>query len=373
MIFEKPFNVARIHLNHVAGNFRAIRSLLSSQQDILPVIKSNAYGHGSVAVAQALLGAGATQFSVTHVEEGVQLRQAGIKSDIYILNGILGALAEYEAHQLIPIIHHQGELVAVRDHMKCQQRPFTIGLKFDTGITRLGFLPEQLSEVLNFIQSDMPMVKIACIMSHLARADEGPVHTEKQFASFRNIQTRCQQVLGMGPRFSLCNSAGTLDQCVGFDWVRPGLALYGAYPHVRQQSLVSLQPVLTLESRLIELKTVPAGSAVGYGGTFTTQRVSQIAVFPFGYADGYPRLISNRGYVLIRGQRVPIVGRVSMALTTLDVTDVPGVRVGDVVTLIGMQGSHRIRVEEVASWADTISYEILTGLKPQLYREYVTV
>ena len=378
MMFEKPFTVARVHLNHVVANFKTLRGLLSADQCVLPVIKANAYGHGSVAVAQALAAAGVTQFFVTNVEEGVQLRQAGITAQIFVLNGILAALAEYEQFQLVPILHHHGELHAVRDHLVKHGRVmtgFSIGLKFDTGMSRLGFLPTDVARVFDFLQSDLQGVSVACVMSHLARADDGPEYTQQQFSLFQSLKSVIQEKYDAASqiKFSICNSAALLDKCSkDSDWVRPGLALYGAYPHVRQRSAVNLQAALTLESRLIELKTVPAHATVGYGGTFTTQRVSQIAVLPFGYADGYPRMLSNRAQVLVRGQRVPVVGRVSMALTTVDVTDVPGVSVGDVVTLIGTQGEQTIRVEDVATWADTISYEILTGLKPQLYREYVT-
>jgi alanine racemase len=172
-------------------------------------------------------------------------------------------------------------------------------------------------------------------------------------------------------KFSICNSASIIDKHFDdFDWVRPGIALYGVYPHERQRGLIALKPVLELKTRIIELKKLAAGSSVGYGATFVAKCDSRIGILPIGYADGYPRLISNRGFVLVRGERVPIVGRISMDLMAVDVSNVAGVCLYDEVTLIGGDGNQSIRVEEVALWAETISYEILTGMMPRVHREY---
>lgn len=372
MIFEKRPTKAVIHMQRLIANLRAIQNVVPTGQELMPIIKANAYGHGSVAVARVFEDMGIKRIAVATCEEGVELRQNGItKTEIFILNGVLAALKQYQQHRLIPVLHQMDEIEQVRHYAESQHIIFTVGIKFDTGMGRLGILPDQVVVAIDSIREGAHL-NVACVLTHLARADESLESTLEPYARFTKIRETFRKAGFVSAKFSICNSASILDRHFeDYDWVRPGIALYGAYPHPRQRELLELKPVLELKTRIIELKKLACGAPVGYGGTFVTARDSQIAILPIGYADGYPRLISNRGEVLVRGRRVPIVGRISMDLMTVDVTDVWDVCLYDEVTLIGSDGGECIRVEEVAAWAETISYEVLTGIMPRVHREYV--
>lgn len=370
MILEKRPTKAVINLHNLVANARAIESGLPAGQEVLPIIKANAYGHGAVPVARALVDAGFDKLAVATFEEGVELRQGMILADIYVLNGIHAALRHYHHERLIPILHQMDEIQQALHFSKSLKQALPIGVKFDTGMGRLGLLPSEAQSAIEILKS--ANLDLRTVITHLARADEALAHTEAPYERFHEIRKNFRAAGFAGTKFSICNSASIIDKHFDdFDWVRPGIALYGVYPNERQRSLMALKPVLALKTRIIELKKLAAGAGVGYGATFVTGRDSLIALLPVGYADGYPRLISNRGFVLVRGERAPIVGRISMDLMAVDVTDVADACLYDEVTLIGSDGNQNIRVEEVASWAETISYEILTGMMPRVHREYV--
>ncbi len=214
---------------------------------------------------------------------------------------------------------------------------------------------------------------MTAVFTHLARADESADFVAEPARRFSQIVDSVRNAGFPNVSFSLHNSAATLDavSAIG-DWYRPGLALYGCYPNARQKELAELAPVLEWKTVITSLKDFPAGAAIGYGGTFVTRRASRIAILPVGYADGYSRHLSNVGFALVRGCRAPVVGRVSMDLTAVDVTDIPFASYGDSVTLIGADGSARISAEDVAAWAGTISYEILCGISRRVPRVYVS-
>ena len=217
-----------------------------------------------------------------------------------------------------------------------------------------------------------PEVVVEGILTHLARADEAePEPTDRQFLLFE----RLRKILGEKgkeiPCAHIANSSSIIDgRLDAYSMVRPGILLYGAYPHPRHREKISLKPVMTFKTKILSVKKIPPGSAVSYGGTWVSKRESLIAILPVGYADGYPRHLSNRGEVLLKGRRVPVVGRVCMDLTVIDVTDVPGTAIGDEVVLIGEQGGERITAEEVADRAETISYEIFCGISSRVPRIY---
>lgn len=370
MILEKRPTKALINLHNLVANAREIETCLPHGQEVLPIIKANAYGHGAVPVAQTLVDAGFNKLAVATFEEGVELRQGAIATDVYVLNGLHAALCDYHQHRLIPILHQMDEIHQAVHFSKSLKQALPIGVKFDTGMGRLGLLPNEASEAIEILKS--ANVDLRCVITHLARADEALEYTQAPYERFHEIRKNFRSAGFATTKFSICNSASIIDKHFDdFDWVRPGIALYGVYPHERQRELMTLKPVLELKTRIIELKKLPAGASVGYGATFVTKRDSIIALLPIGYADGYPRLISNRGFVLVRGERAPIVGRISMDLMAVDVTSVADVCLYDEVTLIGYDGAQNIRVEEVASWAETISYEILTAMMPRVHREYV--
>lgn len=369
MLLNQRPTKAVIDLSKLTGNLRVLLKSLPVGQESLPVVKANGYGLGSVPVAKALVADGVKRLGVATFEEALTLRAGGLTVPIFVLNGAMGPDAEYLRSGLIPVLHHVCEIRRAASFAASAGIRFAVALKFDTGMGRLGILPAEIDAVLTRLRDSG--LDVVCVMTHLARADESPEYTLEPYARFAGIRDAFRAA-GLAPKFSICNSASVIDgHFEDFDWVRPGIAMYGAYPNPRQRAAIDLKPVLRLETRVIELKSLPSGHGVGYGGTFVCGRDSRIAILPVGYADGYPRLISNRGEVLIRGSRAPIVGRISMDLMAVDATDVPGADYLDPVTLIGADGGEEIRVEEVASWAETISYEILTGLMPRVHREYV--
>jgi len=360
---------AIVSLKNLAFNYRQIRKLIPKDIEIWGIVKANAYGHGLVPVSKALEEEGVNALGVATLKEGEHLRENSLRTSIYVLDGILGDLKTYSQLQLIPVIHTLEELQHAI-HFCRQSHPFfRVSLKFDTGMGRLGLFPDQVSQALTWLQSSS--LDVDSVVTHLARADESVAYTEEAYQNFHKIKA-CFQNAGLNPKFSICNSASILDQHFDkFSCVRPGIALYGAYPHERQHKALELKPVLEWVTKIVSLKNYKVGMPIGYGGTFVTKRPSRIAMLPLGYADGYPRLISNRGEVSVRGQRAPIVGRISMDLMAIDVTDISGVEIYDEVTLIGKNREEEIRVEEVAKWAETISYEILTGIQERVPREYV--
>lgn len=368
-MFDRRPTKAIVDCNRLIANLRALMALVPAGQEALPIIKADGYGHGALAVGKALIASGERRLAVATFEEALALRAGGINAPVFVLNGAMAPQEDYLQHGLIPVLHHVCEVKRAASFAARAGKPFPVAIKFDTGMGRLGILPHELDSVLTHLK-EAPL-DVVCVLTHLARADESIDFTLEPYAHFSRIRAAFRAAGWTRTKFSICNSASILDRHANdYDWVRPGIAMYGAYPHERQRTLAKIEPVLRLETAIIELKTLPQGASVGYGATFVCPRDSRIAILPIGYADGYPRLISNRGAVLVRGLRAPIVGRISMDLMAIDVTDVPGADYLDPVVLIGTDGDASIRVEEVAAWAETISYEILTGLMPRVRREY---
>jgi alanine racemase len=361
--------ICEIDLSALRHNFRELKKKAEGRQ-ILSLVKANAYGHGSVAVSRVLVSEGVSCLGVASVEEGMELRRAGVGVPILCLGGSLGAGAsDLLEYGLTPVVFNEEGIRFLQQSHPGNDRPLEVHLKVDTGMGRLGILPEDLEGVLSLLHGS-PALKLQGVMTHLARADEseeGP--TEEQRKVFLGMEKKVRGAGFQVPIFHLANSAALIDGKLDeTSLVRPGIALYGAYPHPRFQDKIDLRPVMTWKSEIISLKDVPVGTPVSYGGTFVTRRRSRIAVMPVGYADGYSRLFSNRGEVLVRGVRVPVAGRVCMDLTMLDVTDLPEVGLGDEVVLIGSQGQSSIRAEELADKIGTISYEIFCAVSSRVPR-----
>lgn len=364
--------VAEIDLKAFRANVAALQKKLPSPFDLMAVIKANAYGHGAVMCARTLKGLGVTKLAVATVEEGIELRDAGIRSDIYVLGGCLTpSLRELLDYQLKPVLHFTEEFLRFGAFLKENDRQHPVQVKFDTGMGRLGFLPSQTEEVAAMMRK-YSQLQVEGILTHLARADEEEsAPTEKQFEIFNRLRAEMISKGAKVPFYHIANSAALIEGKVdSFAMGRPGLMLYGAYPHPRLKDKIELQPVLTLKTAVLNIKSYLEGTPISYGGTFVTKRPSRLAVLPVGYADGYPRLLSNKGEVLIGGRRAPIVGRVCMDLTMVDVTDIPEAKPGDEVILIGSQGPEKITAEDVAAWAQTIAYEILCGISARVPRVY---
>ncbi len=361
--------ICEIDLASLRHNYRELK-LRAGVGEVMSIVKANAYGHGAPAVARTLVQEGSTVLGVSSIEEGIELRKAGIQVPILCLGGSLGAarddLLEY---QITPVLFNEDEIHHLARKGSNSKSVLDFHLKVDTGMGRLGIFPQQLPYFLKLIEG-YPNLKLKGILSHFAKADEAdPSFTREQIHRFDLLKHAVLQSGLSLPVYHIANSAALLDgQLHHCDWVRPGIALYGSYPHPRYINEINLQPVLTWKTSIISLKEFPKDSPLSYSGTFKTKRTSQIAVLPVGYADGYSRKLSNRGEVLIREKRVPVVGRVCMDLTLIDVTDLPNIQLGEEVVLLGKQESQCIRAEEIADWIGTISYEIFCSISSRVPR-----
>jgi alanine racemase len=342
---------------------------------VLAVVKANAYGHGAVAVARALEAAGVAWLGVALVEEGLELRAAGVEAPILVLGGAYaGAWDQLLSHRLTPVLFRAEHFTAYAAAAAAvgQRAPFH--LEIDTGVGRTGILPRELAGTLAQLRA-LPGLELEGVLSHFASSDaQDREGTRAQAVAFRTLLAQVEAA-GFAPRFRhVSNTAAVLDlqalqEVAGLNLVRPGLMLYGLAPgHFHA---ADLRPVLTWKTGIVHIKDVPAGTPISYGGTFVTPRPSRIATLPVGYADGYERAWGNRAHVLVRGARVPVVGRVCMDLCMVDVTDVPGVELGDEVVLLGRQAEGRVAVEELAGLSATIPYEVLCGISARVPREPV--
>ncbi len=353
---------AVIDLSALQHNFRLVRERAPCSW-ILAVVKADAYGSGAVSVAQALPDADA--FGVATFAEALSLRQAGIAQPILLMEGVLSAaeLLEAAQYQFQVVLHQEWQLeLLLQANLPL---PLVIWLKVNTGMHRLGFPVERAVPVWQALAACGKVREIR-LMSHLACADEAqhPLnHTQ--------LQTFVSLVEATGAKVcSLANSAGIMrGEAYHYQWVRPGLMLYGATPLSESPAAeLDLRPVMQLESTLISKSIVPVGASVGYGATWTASRETSVAVVAIGYGDGYPRHVSRDAFVLIQGQRCPLVGRVSMDMLTVDISAVPDAPINSPVVLWG----HGLPVEWVACWAGTINYELLCQVTDRVQREYRT-
>jgi alanine racemase len=362
-----------IDLDALSWNFRQIKSKVGPAVKVLSMIKANAYGHGANAVAKALAREGSDAFGVATLEEGIELRDAGIDSPILVVAGAYPEqLDRFVAHDLAAVAHELETLKVLEAAARRLGAALDVHLKIDTGMGRLGLPAAQLTACLPDLGS-LKALTIAGIFSHFSHAESVTgEYTRKQLEVFRSAVEQLRSGGISPPLVHFANSAATITLPEAhFDMVRPGLILYGVYPSPSMIGQISLKPVLSWRTRILQLKKVPSGTSISYGQTFITRRESLIATLPVGYADGYSRLLSNCGQALIRGKRAPVAGRVCMDLTMLDVTDIAGVRQGDDVFLLGGDG-HAISADEMAGWSNTISYEIFTSIGGRVPRIHYT-
>jgi len=393
--------VARVDLAALKSNFAAIRRYVSSEEGrtppaIIGVVKANAYGHGAPRVALALQEAGATMLACADIEEGIVLRQAGVRVPILVFGALsvsdLDGLFDFS---LTPTISTPGAARAVQAAAMRRSTTIAYHLKIDTGMNRLGFRHDNLRRTLPELLASSTL-RLDAVYTHFASADvpESPVF-DTQRARFDiawsvvNELCRESRIANSESRFPnpepripnpeprvfrhACNSAGLLrDSRVWFDAVRPGLLLYGIVPPPLA-STIDLTPVMSLTSRVVAVKGLRPGEGVGYGWRYEASEPRTVAVVPAGYADGLDTRLCGRGHVLIRGRRVPIVGAVSMDMLTVDVTDLSEVRPGDEVVLLGRQGDEswqRIDAREMAAAIGTIPWEIVCRLGTRIERQY---
>lgn len=364
--------VAEIDLGALRYNASEVMKRLPAGTQVMAIVKASAYGHGALFCARTLKGLGVSQWGVATVEEGIELREGGIPGEIFILDGLVAeALQEFLNFRLKPILHHLEEVGRFGAFLKSVGHPHSCHLKFDTGMGRLGLSPSDIDALIPLLKQ-YPELVVEGILTHLARADEkNPEPTDRQFLLFERLRKILAEKGQKIPCSHIANSAAIIDgRFDSHQLVRPGIMLYGAYPNPRHQTKISLKPVMCLKTKILSIKKIPPGTAVSYGGTWVSKRETLVATLPVGYADGYPRLLSNKGEVLLKERRVPVIGRVCMDLTLVDATDVPGAAIGDEVVLIGQQGESAITAEEVADWAETISYEIFCGISSRVPRVY---
>ena len=380
--------VAHVDLNALKSNFRAIRAYLSADPSpstslgtsptppgIIAVIKANAYGHGSPRVACALEEAGATMLACADIEEGIVIRQAGVRMPILVFGALsvsdLDGLFEFS---LTPTISTPGAARAVQAAAARHKTTIAYHLKIDTGMNRLGFRHDNLRRTLPELFRS-PNLRLDAVYTHFASADvpESSVFGDQR-ERFEVVWAVVRELAGAAPiKRHAANSAATLrDSRVWYDAVRPGLLLYGIVPPPLA-STIPLEPVMSLTSRVVAVKGLRPGEGVGYGWRYQTTEPRTVAVVPAGYADGLDARLGGRGHVLIRGRRAPIVGAVSMDMITVDVTDHGDVQPGDEVVLLGRQGDEswqRIDAREVAAAIGTIPWDIVCRLGTRVEREY---
>ena len=360
---------ALVDLSAIAGNYRYLQRLAGSAA-VVPVVKANAYGHGAVAVARRLVEEGSDRFAVAIAEEGVELRRGGIRGEILILNYSDPADAPlHRAYALTPAIYELDQARGLAEAAGGLEAPLPVHLKLDTGMCRLGVRPEDLSTAIELLRRS-PGLALKGTFTQLARAEE-----ERSQATDRQLATmkRCLELMrdaGIEPGLvHAANSAGLLGHPASIlQAVRPGIALYGISPSEALDP-GTLAPSLALETRVMAVNTVAPDTPLGYGGRFVTSRTSRIAVLPIGYHDGVRRSFSERVSVLLRGEKAPIVGAVSMDLTLVDATK-SGARIGDRVLLLGSDGELRVTAWDLARAAGTIPYEILCGIGTRVPRVY---
>jgi len=340
------------------------------------VVKANAYGHGDVRVASCLKKHGAEMLGVALAEEGIRLREGGISGGIIVLAGIFDDEAEIcIKHGLTPVVYSLRTARALAQAAKAKGVTLGVHLKVDTGMGRIGVLPGDAVDVAAEIAA-MPGLKLEGMLTHFAEADlADQAFAQEQARVFSDIISRLAERGITIPLRHIANSAAVFSAGeLHLNMVRPGLMLYGYYPAPWMKTMkpgAELRPVMSLRSSIAYLKRLPAGATVSYGRTCMLERESLIATIPIGYADGYSRLLSNRGEVLIRGKRAPIAGRVCMDMIMADVTDIEGASEGDRVTLLGRDGDEFISADDIAEKVGTIAYEVLCGIGSRVRREYV--
>jgi len=364
---------AEIDLDAIEANLRAIRRQVGERVEIFAVIKANAYGHGAVQVARTLLQAGANRIAVHRAIEGVELRQAGISAPVLIMGYTPPAAAELVARwQLTPSLITPEFARALSGRAEALGVEVPVHVKVDSGMSRFGLLPAEVSEFVSLLQT-LPGLRLEGVYTHFATADWSDIsHTRQQLQTFQEVLGSLRQAGASVPLAHAANSAAILRLPeTHLDAVRPGIALYGLAPSDQWTPVFPLHPALSLKSRVSRVRDLPAGAGISYGRTYITSRPVRAALVPVGYGDGYHRVLSNQGAVLVRGRRAPILGRVCMDQFVVDVSAIPEVCQDDEVVLVGRQGEAAITADEVAGLIGSINYEVTTALLPRVVRVYL--
>lgn len=377
---------AEVHLSHLRHNLNLLKKA-SGPTPLWAVLKADGYGHGAKAVARILERAGADGVCVALVEEGVELREAGIRIPILVMGGYYGgAFREFAHHDLTPVLSDPGQVESLeRAAQHLGVGSFRCHVKVDTGMARLGTRKPEWPRLISEIKKSRALL-VEGLMTHLANADvSDPEALTAPLAQFEEARALFRREGALPQLAHMANSAALLrDRRTHYQMVRPGIALFGVDPtgdlpsNMRPDSRLEgrLKPTMSVVSRIVSLRELAAGDAVGYGGTFVAQRKTIVATVPMGYADGLARVISGRASALVAGTRVPLIGTVSMDMTMIDVTEIPDVTTRDEVVFLGhqkgRQGEDTITPQEMAKWCGSIPWEVLTNISrrvPRFYRE----
>ncbi len=362
-----------INLDNLAHNMREIRRI-SNAQEIFPAIKADAYGHGAIESANVLLENGADGFSVAVISEAVELRKAGIGAPILILGftspTLINEVIKYDIQQTVYSLDYAKTLSEAANE---KNKIIKIHICIDTGMGRIGFLPDDKSIEDVYKISKLPNISIEGIFSHFSSADEfDKNYTYNQLNKFNEFYDNLIKKGLIIRRRHISNSASIIDLSnLDFEAVRPGIILYGYYPSIEvNKDKIDIKPVMELKTNVVHIKEVPKGSYIGYGRKYKTKKKSLIATLPVGYADGYTRMLFNKGKVIVKEEYAPVAGKICMDQCMIDVTHINDVKVGDEVVLIGRKNDKKIDADDIAEWIGTINYEVLCMISKRVPRIY---
>ena len=367
---------AVISLDAVEQNFREMRKNIAEDTKMIAVVKADAYGHGAVPIAHLIEDYDYIWgFAAATAEEAVHLRQAGITKQILILGIVFDEyFPELVQYDIRPAVCEYDEAKKLSDEAVLQNKTVHIHIALDTGMTRIGYadIPESVEEIKKI--AELPNLEIEGMFTHFARADEydrSPAMV--QLERYQDFSKRVEEAGVDIPLHHCSNSAGIIRVPeANLSIVRAGITIYGIYPSSEvERDIVKLAPVMELKSHITYVKDVPAGAAISYGGTYVADKKRRVATIPVGYADGYPRQLSNKGWVLIHGKKAPILGRVCMDQFMADVTEIDNVKKGDEVTLLGRDGDEFISIEEMGDLCGRFSYEFACDISPRVPRVYI--
>ncbi len=368
--------IAEVNLSAIAYNFQAVRKIVKNRQ-IIAVVKADAYGHGAVEVSRKFIEEGASYLAVAFIDEAVKLRDAGITAPIIVLFD-RKEVREFFDFKLIPVVYNVDDARSLSTEARKRNTVLHIHVKIDTGMGRIGLSGKALINDLEKI-AKMQRIKITGLISHFSDADlSDKSYATVQLEKFNKAREALSKKLNRKIFSHIANSAAVLTfKDAYLDAVRPGIMLYGYSPlgqniaSILPSEHINLMPAMKIKTKILCIRNLAPASPVSYGRTFITKRQSRIGVIPVGYADGYNRLFSNNADVLVKGRRVPVVGRVCMDLTMIDVTDIKNISEDDEVIMLGQQGKESITAYELALRAHTIPYEILTSLGSRSRKMYV--
>jgi len=362
---------AEIDLKAIGFNFRRIKDLVGQKIRTMAVVKANAYGHGLVEASRAVVKEGVDYLGVATVDEALNLRTNNLKDPILVLGSILPEEVRVALKNNITLTLSNSELFkAIEKEAQSKKIKAKVHVKIDTGMGRIGIWHK---DALSFIEkiSNSKLIELEGLYTHFSIAARDRVFTTSQIESFESLIETLEEKNIKIPYKHAANSIATINfRRSHLNLIRPGLIIYGMYPKRGFERFIKLKPAFSLKTKIVYLKKAPPGRSISYGRTYITQKYTKVATLPIGYADGYGRILSNKAQVLIKGERAPVIGKVTMDQTMIDVGHIKNVKIGDEVVLIGKQGNERIRVERLARLAGTIPYEIVCSITDRVPRVY---